>query len=184
MSWIKQALLIVIFIIAFFYLSYVAEKTWNIAASAAGHPIGITGSILILVLMFYPVRKYLSSGPGRLRTWLSTHEYIGFIGPALVVIHIGFRFKALVATLSFALMIIVVISGTVGQYLVTQVRKELKGKKKELKQLGYTDGEVENEISTLVSTSSVMKNWRSLHFPITMTFVVVTIIHIVEVYYY
>ena len=52
-----------------------------------------------------------------LKGWLSFHIYIGLLTLLIVPMHAGFKFDLNVHTLSFVLMVIVVISGMFGAYL-------------------------------------------------------------------
>jgi putative effector of murein hydrolase LrgA (UPF0299 family) len=108
-----------------------------IPGSGIGYWIGIAGSVMMLVLMLYPVRKKYAkvSKYGRIATWFKSHMVMGILGPTLVILHSNFEFKAINSIVATCVMLTVVASGIVGRYLYTKIHKGLYGAKSEAKTL-------------------------------------------------
>lgn len=102
-----------------------------------GYWLGIAGSLMMLVLMLYPLRKARPSMArlGRIASWFKMHMIFGILGPLLVVVHSNFKLKSANATVAMLTMLTVVASGIVGRYLYAKVHKGLYGKKAEVKAL-------------------------------------------------
>src|SRR4030065_2990014 len=92
------------------------------------HPIGGTGSCMMVVMMLYSVRKRVGMlrSFGLLRHWLSAHMFLGIMGPVLVTFHTTFKFNAIIAT-SFWSMIFTMVFGILGRYIYIQIPRSLAG---------------------------------------------------------
>ena len=57
------------------------------AGQGTGYYLGITGSLMMVSLLLYPLRKYWSrmGSAGAVRHWFNLHVVLGLVGPALVV---------------------------------------------------------------------------------------------------
>ena len=92
------------------------------------HPIGWTGSGMMVVMMLYSVRKRVGMfrSFGLLRHWLSAHMFLGIMGPVLVTFHTTFKFNGIIAT-SFWAMITTMVFGILGRYIYIQIPRSLAG---------------------------------------------------------
>lgn len=82
-----------------------------------GYTLGGIGTALILWLMWLGIRKRsYGSRFGSLQGWLSAHVYLGIALVIIVTLHTGFQFGFNVHTLSYVLMILVVLSGIYGVF--------------------------------------------------------------------
>lgn len=106
------------------------------------HPIGWTGSCMMVVMMLYSARKRipLLRSMGSLRHWLSAHIFLGIMGPILVTFHTTFKFGGLIAT-SFWCMVVTVVFGILGRYIYVQIPRDISGVEISVK-------EIENKIET------------------------------------
>lgn len=131
---------LVLFFLAI-WLGFAFHADSNFAGSAIGGFFGVTGSILMLFPLFYlfikrsdtikkAVTKHISMS--NLLLW---HVYAGIIGPILVMIHTGHKFNSILGTSLTTLMIIVVVSGFIGRYLLSQFSQGLKEKQHTLTEL-------------------------------------------------
>lgn len=102
-----------------------------------GYGFGIAGSVMMLVLMLYPLRKRLRvlRGLGRVPSWFRLHMILGILGPSLVIVHSNWTLSSFNATVATIAMLIVVGSGIVGRYLYSRVHLGLYGRKTELRQI-------------------------------------------------
>jgi hypothetical protein len=84
-----------------------------------GYGLGITGCLIMLALLLYPVRKYWRPMQrlGTVRAWFTTHMLLGILGPALVVVHSNFQLKSTNAAVAMGVMLTVVLSGLFGRYI-------------------------------------------------------------------
>lgn len=107
------------------------------------HPVGWAGSGMMVLMMFYSLRKRLSffRSMGSMRHWLSAHIFLGILGPILVTFHTTFKFGGLIAT-SFWCMVVTVIFGILGRYIYVQIPRDISGV-----ELGIKD--IEKELETL-----------------------------------
>jgi hypothetical protein len=133
-----------------FYLAPLAERPhhpgyWRFKPGGSlGHPLGVVGSAMLLLLLLYSVRKRVRglSRLGRLGRWLDVHIFLGSIGPLYVVLHSSFKVQGLVA-LSFWSMVGVALSGVLGRYLYLQIPRTRAGDELTLDQLRAEDQRLE-----------------------------------------
>jgi len=92
------------------------------------HGLGIIGSILLLSLLTYSLRKRFKIFQrfGNLSNWLKIHIFFGISGPAFIILHSTFKLNGLVSV-SFWSMIAVAVSGILGRYLYTQIPRNIQG---------------------------------------------------------
>ena len=92
------------------------------------HGLGILGSLMMLLLLFYSVRKRtrIFGKAGALSRWLDIHIFFGTIGPALIILHSTLKLNGIVS-ISFWSMIMVVLSGILGRYLYIQIPRSIRG---------------------------------------------------------
>jgi len=70
---------------------------WDFKAGGhVGHPLGVVGSSMMLLMLLYSVRKRVPAlrRVGPLGRWLDGHIYLGVFGPLLVILHSGFKVGA------------------------------------------------------------------------------------------
>ncbi len=93
-----------------------------------GHGLGILGTLLILGLLLYSIRKRFRFFRrwGYLSTWLRYHIFMGVAGPLLIVFHTTLKFNGLVS-ISFWSMVAVAISGFIGRYIYIQIPRARNG---------------------------------------------------------
>jgi len=91
-------------------------------AGFRSHGWGIAGSVLMILLALYPLRKRLKFMRkwGSLRWWLNYHIFMGFAGPAFIILHSTLKFNGIIA-ISFWSMIIVMASGVLGRFIYLNI---------------------------------------------------------------
>ena len=89
--------------------------------STLGHALGVAGLALMLFAQLgYSWRKRPPrSGPGPVRTWLAAHVWAGLLGPLLVLLHGGFRFRGLAGAVTL-LVLVVAASGVAGRVMYAE----------------------------------------------------------------
>ncbi len=107
------------------------------ADEGLGYALGIVGSLLILTLLLYPLRKRykLLKFIGPVKNWFKTHMILGVVGPLAILYHSNFQLGSLNSTVALVSMLLVASSGLVGRLLYTRIHHGLFGRKKELKEL-------------------------------------------------
>ncbi|MBK8167380.1 MAG: hypothetical protein IPK64_15665 [bacterium] len=98
------------------------------AAGRIGHGLGILGSLMIVLLLLYSLRKRARwlQRAGDLRIWLRYHIFLGIAGPILITLHTAFKVGGLVS-ISYWSMVAVALSGFVGRYLYQQIPRNVLG---------------------------------------------------------
>lgn len=88
-------------------------------AGDVGHGIGVVASIVMLSNFLYPLRKRLGflKGTAPINRWLNFHVFVGLLSPAVIAFHAAFQSNNLIATGTFASLLIVVVTGLVGRFV-------------------------------------------------------------------
>lgn len=147
-----------------------------------GRYLGIPGVLLILGSFGYSLRKrkLISSGkPVQLLRW---HEGMAWAGSLLVLVHAGIHFNAILGWLAVLAMLVNVASGLTGKFLLDRSRRRLEEARQRMRQQGLTAAELEDSTYWDSLTFDAVKQWRAVHFPITLAFGVLTLAHIVAVF--
>lgn len=83
-----------------------------------GYTLGSVGAALIVWLMLFGYRKRTYNNTmGTLRGWLSAHVYLGASLIVIATLHTGFQFGWNLHTLTYALMVLVILSGFFGIFV-------------------------------------------------------------------
>lgn len=147
-----------------------------------GRYLGIPGLLLILLSFGHSLRKrgYIQSdNPVRL---LRRHEWLAWCGSTLVLVHAGIHFNAVLAWLAAVAMLVNVMSGLVGKYLVQRSQRWLKQAKTELRVRGDSDALVEQELFWDSLAADMVRKWRVVHLPISLAFAVLATAHILAIF--
>jgi len=94
-----------------------------------GYFLGIIGSLMMLLLLLYPLRKRMKALRflGNVRIWFRVHMIFGLVGPALIILHSNFSLGSLNGSIAFISMLIVAISGLVGRFFYGRIHRGLYG---------------------------------------------------------
>lgn len=143
-----------------------------------GRYLGIPGVLLIVGSFGYSLRKRKRITLGRPVTWLRLHERMAWAGSLLVLVHAGIHFNALLGWLAVAAMLINVGSGLAGKFLLERARRRLVESRRRMRDQGMSDEQVDDHLYWDSLTVDVVKQWRVVHFPITLAFSVLAVGHI------
>lgn len=102
----------------------------------------------------------------------------------MILVHAGVHIYTILPWLALIAMLITVISGMTGTYLLNRSRRFLAKKKEVYSQLGLSEEEIEKKIFLDATTYDLMKKWRTVHLPITLAFAVLGILHILSIFLY
>jgi len=147
-----------------------------------GRYLGIPGTILILLSFLYSLRKRKTIQMGSPKFWLNLHGFLTWFGVLMILVHAGIHFYAILPWLAVIAMLINVISGLTGKFLLNRAQRFLASKKADLSQQGLSAKGIEKEIFWDAVTFDVMKKWRTVHFPITLVFSVLSLVHIISIF--
>lgn len=116
------------------WLGFALHRSPRFAGSLLGGVLGIAGALLMLVPLGYSIIKRvprLKTAFTRrvpMRTLLAWHIYAGVIGPILGLLHTGHKFESTLGILLTAMVLIVVVSGFTGRYLMGRIAQEIREK--------------------------------------------------------
>lgn len=127
--------LTLVLFLAVLWLGFLFHQDMRFAGTFAGGMLAVSGSLFLLVPLFYsiikriPRLKRLVTKRISFSSLLTLHIYSGFIGAILVLLHTGHKFHGILATTLTALLLIIVFSGYTGRYLLTRISKEISEKR-------------------------------------------------------
>ncbi|MCP4289711.1 MAG: hypothetical protein GY792_35695 [Gammaproteobacteria bacterium] len=147
-----------------------------------GRWLGIPGTILILLSFFYSMRKRKVISFGKPKMLLTLHEILTWMGTLLILVHAGIHIYTILPWLALIAMLINVISGMTGKFLLDRSRRFMAEKKDIYLQQGLSLQAIEKRLFWDATTFDLMKKWRTVHLPITLAFAVLGISHIVSIF--
>ena len=147
-----------------------------------GRWLGIPGTILILASFLYSMRKRKVISLGKPKTLLTLHETLTWIGALFILVHAGIHIYTILPWLALVAMLVNVISGMTGKYLLDRSRRFLANKRGAYSKQGLSDEAIEKKLFWDATTFDLMKKWRAVHLPITMAFAVLGIAHIFSIF--
>ena len=122
-------------------LGFLVHRSSRFAGSAWGGALGVSGAVLMLLPLAYMVVKRIPplkravTRRVSMRTLLIWHVYAGIVGPILGLLHTGHKFNSPLGIALTAMMVIVVLSGFVGRYLIGQFSQTIREKRELLTRL-------------------------------------------------
>lgn len=107
---------------------FIIDSRWHLTldempngGTMLGYILGGIASVLILVLMWFGIRKRLyNSRLGTIQGWLSAHVYLGLTTLFIATLHTGFQFGWNVHTFSYVSLVAVTLSGAYGVWMYAQ----------------------------------------------------------------
>lgn len=147
-----------------------------------GRYIGIVGTLLILGSFRYSLRKRKLIDSGNPARLLRLHERIAWLGSLLVLVHAGIHFNAILGWLAVLAMLVNVASGLTGKYLLDRSRRRIAEARASLERQGVPPAEFDERTYWDSLTFDAVKQWRVVHFPISLAFAVLALAHIISVF--
>ena len=167
--------LLVLIALALDGLLHVLDLLW------VGRWLGIPGVLLIIGSTAYSLRKRKLIQTGHPATFLRWHELLAWLGSLLVLVHAGVHFNAILGWLAVWAMLINVGSGLTGKFLLDRSRRRMEQARQRMRARGLPDAELEDQLYWDSLTFDAVKQWRVVHFPITLAFAVLATAHIVAI---
>lgn len=143
-----------------------------------GHGVGWAGLVITLLVFVYPVRKRVTPSHPWPRGWFRVHMVAGVLGPLLIFIHSGAHYHAVVPILAMASMVIVVLSGIVGQLVHAFSLRALNEHRHHLRDQGLSERDVEAQLHGMASQEEAFRLWQAIHAPMTLMFLLFTVLHV------
>jgi hypothetical protein len=174
-----------------FLLSFCALAVATLVLDAAlhylnmvwiGRYLGIVGTLLIVFSFRYSLRKRKLIASGNPVTLLRWHEYLAWLGSLLILVHAGIHFNSILGWLAVWAMLINIGSGLAGKFLLERARKRMLEARQTMLRQGVPEAELEERVYLDTLTFDVVKQWRAVHFPITLAFAVLALAHIIAVF--
>ena len=109
-------LAVVIIMIAFTAFMLFEPAVGHYGGSWLGYTLGTVSAALVLLMGWYGVRKRRYRSSGSSQGWLSAHIYLGTALTVTATLHSGLHFGINIHSLTYALLLIVVVSGFFGNY--------------------------------------------------------------------
>lgn len=129
---------LLVVLLLFFPLGYLVHISPRFPGSLAGSLIGITGAALMLIALAYPIIKRVPWLKDRVTrrvsmpTLLAIHIYAGVLGPVFGLVHSAHKFVSPLGISLIVSMIVVVLSGYVGRFLLGRLGKAVRSRSGEL----------------------------------------------------
>jgi len=128
-------------LILYVVLTLLTLGTWQFsrlglfrAGDDVGYWMGVAGGVMMLILLVYPMRKYLRfmQNWGAVKWWFWVHMTLGVMGPLLILLHSTYHVGSVNAGVALYSMIIVALSGVIGRFLYTRIHRGLHGERSTL----------------------------------------------------
>ncbi len=147
-----------------------------------GRYLGIPGTLLILSSFFYSLRKRKRLNIGKPKTLLALHETLTWLGALMILVHAGVHVYTILPWLALIAMLVNIVSGMTGKYLLDRSRRFLAEKKETYAAQGLSGEELDKAVFWDAVAVDAMKQWRAVHFPITLVFGVLGLAHILSIF--
>ncbi len=157
-------------------LLHVYDAVW------IGRYAGIVGTLLIICSFWYSLRKRNLVSSGNLTKLMHLHERMAWLGSLLVLVHAGIHFNAILGWLAVWAMLVNVVSGLTGKFLLERSRKRMALAREKMHQQGLSAEKLEEQLYWDSLTFDIVKKWRVIHIPITLAFAVLAIGHILSIF--
>lgn len=148
-GWTLYLIVITLLMCAGYFISY--DGLYK-AGDNIGYNIGLAGGIMMLTLLFYPLRKRVGfmRNWSVLPKWFKWHMVFGVLGPALILFHSTFKIASINAGVALVCMLLVSGSGIFGRFFYTKIHNGLYGRQSSLEQL-QTDLEGTGDVKSVLS---------------------------------
>ena len=127
-----------VLLLLIFPLGFLVHVSPRFPGSPVGTLIGVAGAVLMLVPFVYLVIKRVPALHDRVTRHISMgalltiHIYAGVLGPILGLVHSAHKFNSPVGVALTGMMLVVVLSGYLGRYLLGQLSRAVRGRRTDL----------------------------------------------------
>jgi hypothetical protein len=144
---------------------FVVHRNERFPGSLTGGILGISAAALMFVPLLYlaikriPLLRRWITPRAPLRTLLAIHIYAGVLAPILAILHSGHKFTSPVGIALTLMMLIVVVSGVVGRYLMGRVSEGIREKQGTLTALRKQYDALASELTLYPDAVSRVRRW-------------------------
>lgn len=163
-------------------LSFKSDRAFG--HTQRGHVVGWIGMAVTLLVCMHSLKKRYGLKLGTPKLWLRVHLFAGVAGPLLILVHSGAHFHAIVPALAMGAMAVVVISGIVGQAIHLFALRTLNHQRRQFIQEGLSPDVIAARLDELASEEELFRLWRLIHIPLTITFAVLSGVHVLGALYF
>jgi hypothetical protein len=136
------------------WLGFLLHRSPRFAGSLSGGVLGVSGTILMLApLAAYSVVKRVHIIKRRVTRWMSmrtlltVHIYAAVCGSILVLLHTGHKFDSPLGMALTAMVLLVVLSGFIGRYLMSHISQGLRKKQQMLQRLQLNFEQIRDDLA-------------------------------------
>ncbi len=109
-------LAVVMILLAFAAFLVFEPAVGHYGGSWLGYTLGTISAALVFWMAWYGIRKRRYRSSGTTQAWLSAHIYLGTALTFIATLHSGFHYGLNIHTVTYGLLLIVVVSGFFGNY--------------------------------------------------------------------
>lgn len=172
------------FLMLFLISRIIDQVLHNFGLGWVGNYLGYPGTICILLSFIYSLRKKKIIEKGKLKHFLSLHEFMAWAGSLMILIHAGIHMHAIIPWVALVSMLIVVISGFTGAYLQKISQEKVSESREKLVNKGFGTDQVEEILYMDSLAVGFMKKWRSAHLTISTFFTAISLFHILSMLWF
>lgn len=144
------------------WLGFLVHRSLRFAGSLVGGVLGVTGAVLMLVSMAYMVVKRIPALKRAVteristRALLAIHVHTGVVGAIFGLLHTGHKFQSHLGITLTAAMLIVVLSGYIGRYLLSQSSQSIHEKEQLLTDLNLAFRRVATQLAAAPAGTALL----------------------------
>ena len=173
------ALVCVIVLSAFLFESFLSTNPNRpFGHTQMAHLVGWIGLGFIGLAFVYPLKRWWHPNQVWPKRWFQVHLVCGLFGPLFIFVHAGAHFHAWVPILALVAMVLVVMSGIVGQALHHWAFQRLYDGRHQMAFEGMEREIIEARLHDLALQEKSLRWWKCLHGPLTVSFVSLVLLHI------
>ncbi len=147
------------------WLGFLVHRDPRFAGSGWGGVLGVSGAALMVASLVYsaikrirPLKAWVTRRVS-MRAALGWHMYAGLLGAILGLLHTGHKFDSPLGVALTAAMLVVVLSGYVGRYLMKQIALEVSEKKELLTRLESAYRQTAGELVADPAQAALVRPW-------------------------
>lgn len=162
-GWMLFLMLVTMVMVVGYFIS--TQKLYK-PGDTLGYSMGVTGGIMMLTLLLYPLRKRMRflKRLGALPKWFKWHMLFGILGPTLIMFHSTFHIGSINAGVALVCMMLVSGSGIFGRFFYTKIHHGLYGRQASLQELQAgmeQSGDVESTFSFAPDIQQSLDQFRA-----------------------
>lgn len=145
------------------WLGFLVHRSPRFAGSFGGGLLGITGAVLMLVSMAHMIVKRIGlvkrfvTKRVSMQTLLAIHVHAGLLGAITGLLHTGHKFDSHLGIALTAAMLVVVLSGYIGRYLLAQSAGTIREKREVLTDLELAFRKTATQLAAAPHTSLLQR---------------------------